>query len=135
MLGFRRWLAIAWAACVALLAAASQASAAGVVSTYVVFGENGEIIARALTEDAACPAITIDGQTWPMTLLRAPAETIALRPTRSDPADSKPSAFPILTCEAGFQAGVGAASIEVGSCPCRRRRSAASWSSATPGAG
>jgi hypothetical protein len=69
-----------------------------VVSMYVVLGENGTPVARVLTSAAACPSIRIDGSEVAMNL-RAGAQTLPLRATRSAPSDSKPSAFPLLTCE------------------------------------
>jgi hypothetical protein len=40
-----------------------------------------------------------------------PAETIAQRKTASKPEDSKPSAFPVLTCDAVLPAGVRSVSV------------------------
>lgn len=67
-------------------------------TAFVVLGENGMPVARVLTTAAQCPLLTLDGRDTAMHL-RAGPTTIALRPTRSAPADSKPSAFPLLTCE------------------------------------
>ena len=67
-------------------------------SMFVVLGEGGTPVARVLTSAASCPTIRVDGVDLPMTV-RAAAKTLPLRPTRSAPADSKPSAFPLLTCE------------------------------------
>ena len=44
--------------------------------------------------------------------VRARAATVPLRPTRSTPAESKPSAFPVLVCEKWIPGGVGRAAIE-----------------------
>lgn len=109
MLGLGRWIGV-MPALLALMGGAAHATAASPISAYVVLGEDGQLVARALTDASACPAITVDGQAAPMAV-RAPAETIPLRPTRSDPKDSKPSAFPLLTCEAAFHAGVHSLSI------------------------
>jgi hypothetical protein len=99
------------AAVLALAAGAARAAdPPRPLSAYVLLGEDGAVVARALTEARQCPEIAVDGQARPMSL-RAPAETIPLRPTRSDPQDSKPSAFPLLTCEATFRAGVHSLSI------------------------
>ncbi len=68
------------------------------IARYVVLGPDGAAMARAITDAPACPAIRIDGARRIMHP-RAVPETIALRPTQSDPAESKPSAFPVLTCE------------------------------------
>ena len=67
-------------------------------SMYVVLGEGGAPVARVLTSAASCPAIKIDGAELAMNV-RAQPQTLPLRPTRSAPEDSKPSAFPLLTCE------------------------------------
>ena len=65
---------------------------------YVVIGTDGVPVARVITVAAVCPAIEFDGVAQPMDV-RMPAATIPLRPTRSTPEESKPSAFPVLTCE------------------------------------
>jgi hypothetical protein len=79
-------------------------------TSYVVLGEYGAAVARVLIDAPACPAIVLDQRSQPMTL-RAPAQTIALRPTPSAPADSKPAAFPLLTCEATLPAGTVKATV------------------------
>ncbi|MET0856413.1 MAG: metallophosphoesterase, partial [Telluria sp.] len=73
-------------------------------------GVDGAASARVLTAGGACPAIRFDGRDAAMAV-RAPAQTIAQRPTVSAPADSKPSAFPLLACEAPIPAGTAQASI------------------------
>ncbi len=77
---------------------------------FVLLGPEGVPVARAITEAASCPAIVIDGAARAMTV-RMPPETIPLRPTRSDPSQSKPSVFPVLTCEATIPPGAQSASI------------------------
>ncbi|AVR99027.1 metallophosphoesterase [Pseudoduganella armeniaca] len=95
----------------ALLAGcASVVPAPAVLSAYVVLGEQGGAIARVLSSDTTCPAIEVDGRAQPMQL-RAPAATIAQRPTASSATDSKPSAFPVLTCELPLPAGTRSASV------------------------
>ncbi|MYM82535.1 metallophosphoesterase [Duganella sp. FT50W] len=79
-------------------------------TAYVVVGEYGAAVARVLIDAPACPAIVLNQRSQPMTL-RAPAETIPLRSTPFAPADSKPAAFPLLTCEASLPAGVTSASV------------------------
>lgn len=79
-------------------------------TSYVVLGEYGAAVARVLIDAPACPEITINQRQQQMTL-RAPAETIALRPTPSGPADSKPAEFPLLTCEAPLPADTASASV------------------------
>lgn len=84
---------------VALLAGcATTPSGDAILSAYVVLGEQGAATARVLTAAATCPTLAIDERTVPMQV-RAPAATIAQRPTASSAADSKPAAFPVLTCE------------------------------------
>ncbi|MFZ6654696.1 metallophosphoesterase family protein [Undibacterium sp. TJN19] len=85
-------------------------SAAKIQTSWVVLGEQGQAIARAVTTDTVCPVLTQDGVAQTMSL-RAPAETIALRKTGSTPEQSKPSAFPVLTCEAPIKPDTKAANI------------------------
>jgi hypothetical protein len=68
------------------------------ITSFVVLGEQGQAVVRVLTDAAQCPLIRLDGVDVAMDL-RAAASTNAQRPTRSAAADSKPSAFPLLTCE------------------------------------
>ena len=88
----------------------SQAAESGLV-TYVVLGEGGARIARAITPDDHCPSMLIDGSRTPMGV-RARAGVVPLRPTSSDPTLSKPSAFDALTCEAVIPVVAKSASIE-----------------------
>ncbi|UMR31438.1 metallophosphoesterase [Massilia sp. MB5] len=81
----------------------------GIEAAYVLLGEEGRPVARVLSSAAACPAIDIDGQARPMQL-RAPAATLALRPSAAG-ADSKPSVFPLLTCEAELAPATRRASV------------------------
>jgi hypothetical protein len=64
-------------------------------------GPDGARVARVVTAADHCPMIDIDGHAHAMSL-RAPAETVAQRPTRSDPALSKPSVFDARVCEAAI---------------------------------
>lgn len=101
------------ALCIApLLASCSSIPTAPIVTpdsrllaAFVVIGEDGVGWARTITaanlqapQDVTCPDITLDGTTQRMTV-RAPAATAEQRPTASDAASSKPSLFPVLTCE------------------------------------
>lgn len=81
-----------------------------VLAAYVVLGEEGSATARVLSNANACPDIELDGKAQPMQV-RAAAATIAQRPTASAPADSKPSAFPVLTCELPLPKGARTASV------------------------
>jgi hypothetical protein len=80
-------------------------------SMYVVLGENGTPVARVLTAAATCPMITIDGADLTMDV-RVRPQTLPLRTTRSAPEDSKPSAFPLLTCEKFIPPRAGKIAVE-----------------------
>ncbi len=82
----------------------------GIAAAYVVLGEQGRPYARVLTTDARCPLIRFDTRAVRMSVRAAPA-SLALRPTRSAPSDSKPSLFPLLTCELEIPAGTRTALI------------------------
>ena len=79
-------------------------------AAWVVLGENGQAMARIVTPSADCPNILLDGKPEPMSL-RAPAQTLPLRPTASSPADSKPSSFPLNTCEYTLPANIALAKV------------------------
>jgi len=70
---------------------------------FVVLGEEGRPVARVITAATACPKIELDGVGAAMDVRAHPA-TIPLRPTRNEPAESKPSAFPVLVCEKAIPA-------------------------------
>ena len=97
----RRFTSAASALCLAGCAGLQIANVAqdtNLHATYVVLGNNGTATARAITANRNCPAIEIDGVTQSMRVRVGPA-VVPLRPTASAPAESKPSAFPVLTCE------------------------------------
>ncbi|HZZ30755.1 MAG TPA: metallophosphoesterase [Phenylobacterium sp.] len=96
-----------WAA----LACAAPARADAPLAAYVILGDGGLAVARVITDAPSCPRISVDGRSRPMTL-RAPAETEPQRPTASSPENSKPSAFPALTCEARLPHGAQAVSVQ-----------------------
>ncbi len=79
-------------------------------AAWVELGAGSQAIARAVIAGDACPAITVNGESRAMTLRSAPA-TIAQRPTASAPEDSKPSAFPIASCEYKLPATATEASV------------------------
>jgi hypothetical protein len=99
------WRGLVLGALASLIMASGPALAeAPYLRTYLVLGEDGARIARAVTSDAACPEVVVDGAARPMRV-RAPIETVPQRPTASDPAQSKPSVFALTTCEAVAPAG------------------------------
>ena len=112
--GWRRCVRVLGATCCALVGACAALSPPGggeaIQAAFVVLGEEGRSIARAITSGAACPVLVVDGSLLRMTI-RAPAATLPLRPTRSVPEESKPSAFPVQVCEAMLPAGAIHASI------------------------
>ena len=77
---------------------------------YVVLGPEGAPVARVITSAMACPAIDVDGVPVPMTV-RMPAQTIPVRPSRSDLPLPKASVFNVLTCEAALPATAVRASV------------------------
>jgi len=89
---------------------AVAAHAKSVLAGYVVLGDDGQRIVRAITSEAVCPTLTADGAVLAMQVRAAPA-TAPLRKTLSGPALSKPSAFPVLTCEAAAPQGVARLSL------------------------
>lgn len=94
----------ALAASFAVLSGCASLAPAPELSTFVVLGEDGAAVARAITAAASCPSIRFDEQRQFMTA-RAPAQVMPQRPGTSPPANTKPSAFPVLTCEARIPAG------------------------------
>lgn len=80
-------------------------------TAFVVLGETGQATARVITSAPQCPDMLIDGRATSMSV-RLPAETLPLRPTLSTPENTKPSAFPVLTCDAVIPAGTRKASID-----------------------
>ena len=100
------------------LTVACPSDAAALASSWVEIGASNQAIARVLTPYAACPSITVDGVTSPMTLRSSPG-TMPLRTTSTDPTlaaamtsgNSKPSAFTTSSCEFLVPATAQAASI------------------------
>jgi hypothetical protein len=79
-------------------------------TAFVVEGVGGASIVRVITTDPSCPSVDVDGIRLVATI-RAVPETMPQRSTRSAPADSKPSAFPVLVCERMLPAGAARASV------------------------
>ena len=94
----RRYAPVLLAFSLSLNAGAAWAQAGAVKSSFVALGPDGAAMARVITTAEACPSLMIDGAATPMTI-RAKPGTEALRTTRSAPADSKPSEFPVLVCD------------------------------------
>ncbi|MBD2915966.1 serine/threonine protein phosphatase, partial [Burkholderia pseudomallei] len=88
-----------------------------VQAAWVEIGDANQAIARVITNfipasagDPLCPQLVIDGKLSRMTL-RVAAGTAAQRPTASDPADSKPSSFPVSVCETTLPANAKDVSV------------------------
>jgi Calcineurin-like phosphoesterase len=114
-----RWLVLSATAFTVLVAActpgvstlpAGSAGADPMRAAFVVLGEGGAPVVRVITLAATCPAVEVDGVSRPMNVRALPA-TEALRPTLSTPALSKPSAFPVLTCELTLSTGAARATV------------------------
>jgi hypothetical protein len=74
-----------------------------------------KVIARVITGAASCPTITLNGGSAQAMNLRVAAGTAALRPTTSTSLGaqySKPSAFPVQTCELTLPSGTTSAVID-----------------------
>jgi hypothetical protein len=72
------------------------------------------VIARAITAASTCPTITLNGGSAQPMNLRVGAGTIPLRPTSSTalgPQYSKPSIFPVQTCELVLPSGTTSATV------------------------
>lgn len=106
-----RWLAVSAAAGLAACSHLPSQSPPALQAAWVVLGEQGVAVARAITSDAACPALVQDGVAQTMQV-RAAADTVAQRQTASSARDSKPAAFPVLTCEATLKPVTRNASIQ-----------------------
>ncbi len=112
----RLWIFAAFSVIYVALSACSHfslspPSARRPVTAFVVLGEEGTQIARALTEEVQCPLIKMDGVSERMEA-RAPAGTLPPRPRLLAPVAAKPAAFPILTCEKRLPSKIRRASID-----------------------
>ena len=74
---------------------------------YTVLGEDGRAVARAITDAASCPAISIDGGAPVAMTVRARKADVPVR--KSGQADSKPARFPVFACEYELPAGARSA--------------------------
>ena len=83
------------------------------VSAWVELGPDGQAIARVITPELECPFIRLNNARHRMSL-RAGPETVPLRPTTSPPEESKPSEFPVTTCEYSIPRGTRFAAVIVG---------------------
>jgi len=93
------------AACAALLGGcASVTPRQSVETAFVIVGEEGAAIARAVTTAQACPAIEIDGRTSAMAV-RAPYGAIPLRMGDNGKPRPGPASTAVLSCETALPGG------------------------------
>lgn len=105
-----------FAVAVLILSCCPSAQADDIKARFVVLGPDGMAVARVITAQPTCPVLMVDQQPRPMQV-RAGAETVPQRPTRSKPEDSKPSAFPVTTCDLPLEATVTRVTLEGTSLP------------------
>jgi hypothetical protein len=79
-------------------------------AAWVVLGDQGQATARVITTAASCPVLQQDGVKEKMHVRALPA-TEAQRRTSSAASLSKPSEFPVLTCEIPLMPGIASASV------------------------
>jgi hypothetical protein len=91
-------------------AGAAQAAIDPIQAAFVVLGDGGRAQARVVTSELVCPSIEVDGEARSMAV-RATPGVEPQRPTRSKLEESKPSAFPVLVCEASLPQGAHSASV------------------------
>ncbi|HZU64937.1 MAG TPA: metallophosphoesterase [Novosphingobium sp.] len=87
----------------------APAAHARLLDSFVVMAPEGAE-ARAVVDDATCPALTLDGAQVPMSARAAPA-TLPARASDSGSAASHPSAFPHLLCSAHLPRSAHTASL------------------------
>ncbi|MCH8618093.1 metallophosphoesterase [Undibacterium sp. TS12] len=100
--------------CLAMLTACSTApllQEQKLQTAWLVKTEQGQTVARVITEDTVCPSLLQDGVASIMQQ-RAVAGTMPQRKTASPADKSKASVFPVLTCDATLHATTQRASID-----------------------
>jgi len=118
-------------------------------AAWTEIGSGNQLLARVVTShvpasarEAVCPYMLVDGVARRMSL-RVAAGTVAQRPTKSAPTDSKPSAFPVSVCEAPIPASAQSAFVAgralplakaeprriavIGDSGCRMKKSENAW--------
>ena len=95
----------------ALLLTPPPQAQAKILAQWVELGPDGSSSARAITDDAACPAVRFDGVAVPMNVaLRSPDKTSAMSSRRT---------FPVRGCEVAVPAGAVSACSTASRCRCR----------------
>lgn len=106
-------LALVTVCCLTVAGNAQPASPEGPappLSTFVLMTGRGPVVRTIVDAGRNCPVIHVDGGSMAMAVRAAPAD-IAQRPTKSKPENSKPSRFPVRTCEATLPAAARTANI------------------------
>src|SRR5690348_558886 len=99
------------AACSGLPPSQSQSERAALQSAFVILGDDGAPIARAITTAPDCPRIELDGRSATMRV-RAPLSPIPLRPpAASGQGRPAPVSTAVQSCELALPAGVRSASV------------------------
>lgn len=91
------------------------------LSAYVLMTGDGPVARVVMTAADACPALTVDGRSMPMTVRAEPAD-LPQRPTKSTPDNSKASRFPVRICEARLPASAQTAAIADAALPLPRHK-------------
>jgi hypothetical protein len=86
-------------------AAAPAPFSGNTYASYVLIGENGQAVARAIVSGPLCPGMAVDGVPVAMATRFEPAMA-PLRPKQAKPAD-----FPVRVCEANLPAHAKSASV------------------------
>ncbi|MES2072146.1 MAG: metallophosphoesterase [Pseudomonadota bacterium] len=126
----------------------AAAADASVKFSWVELGANNQAVVRAITADNACPLMLVDGVKTPMSV-RSAAGTALQRTTASAATDSKPSAFPVTSCElrlasTATEAVIGSRSLPIpkpspqrvvilADTGCRLKKADNAWQSCTDG--
>lgn len=85
-------------------ASVSKTSGSGALYQWTQYGPNQTTVARAITESASCPMITIDGAASQMS-------------TRAAASTDSTASFPVLSCEASIPSGAKSATINDAALP------------------
>ncbi|HEY7302402.1 MAG TPA: metallophosphoesterase [Xanthobacteraceae bacterium] len=96
-------LSLMTAAGIAALVFSSGAAQSKILAQWVQLGPDGTISARAITDEAACPAVTFDGTPVPMMTRSAPEQTFG---------NVKEATFPVRGCEADVPSGTRASLLD-----------------------
>ena len=99
----------------------SISSPADVRYAFVLLGENGQAVARAITTAATCPALVIDGGKPVQMVLRAAAALVPPRPTAYDKENTVPAGFPVTVCDLDVPARAVRATIGARDLPLPRQ--------------